>query len=377
MVETRNHSGDEKEEKEEKNATTGDKHQTEHDSPDPKRTKVEKQSTIEESMGKANGDNDGKKSDTSREKPPKGDTEKKDSSKGAEEDDHKSSNGSAEQPAEEKDVPSNILEKGIIYFFMRGRVDIDSPSSVDEIQRTHIVLRPIQTDAKLGDGPIGDAGNSRLLALPKKVFPQSGRDRFMLFVEKSGASFENLKKEFLDGNDYETKTLGSRHTPAATPVGEGVYAVTSTGRESHLAYMLTLPEELGKVQQELGLKEKGSFILSTKNPEYKGPANAQLPEGPDFSKKIMEDFRKRRWMPSEPEHLDFPNAQILLVGESSGIDKAVEPQDKDKKDPEQVLEALEEEDLERMKHLGGDDSAAIFKDLEVRAKDTSKLQTTF
>lgn len=91
----------------------------------------------------------------------------------------------------------------------------------------------------------------------------------------------------------------------------------------------------------------------------------------------MDDFRKRRWMPTEPDHLDFPNAQILLIGESSGVDKAVEPQEKDKKEPEDVLEELEEEDLERMKHLGGDDSAAIFKDLEAKAKDYPKLQTTF
>lgn len=91
----------------------------------------------------------------------------------------------------------------------------------------------------------------------------------------------------------------------------------------------------------------------------------------------MEEFRALRWMPSKPEHLDYPNAQVLLIGESEGIDKAVEPQDKGSKKPEEVLEKLEEEDLERMKHLAGDDSAAIFSDLEARAKDYPKLQTTF
>jgi hypothetical protein len=280
MVETRNHSN---EKKEEDVANAGDKHKTEHDSPEPKRAKTGKQTTIEESMG--NSTDDDKKSDPSNAAPVKDEAAKDHKKGGKKEADQSVSNGSAEQPSKEHDVPSNILEKGIIYFFMRGRVDIDSPSSVDEIQRTYIILRPIHTDAKLGEGPIGDVGNSRLLVLPKKVFPQSGKDRFMMFVEKSGASFGELKKEFLEGKDYETKTVGHRHTPAATPVGEGVYAMTSTGRESHLAYMLTLPEKLDQVQKELGLKDKGSFILSTKNPEYKGPANAQLPEGPDFPKK--------------------------------------------------------------------------------------------
>lgn len=185
---------------------------------------------------------------------------------------------------ESESVPSSILEKGIIYFFFRGRVNVDEPSDVSEIARSHIILRPIEKGAKLGSGPIGDAGNSRVCAIPKKVLPQSGRERWTAFVEKAGASFRQLKDEFLGSSDYETKTAGARHTPAATPVGEGVYAITSTGRKSHLAYVLTLPEELGEVQREMGLKEKGSFIISTKNPQYPGPANARLPKPPEYPK---------------------------------------------------------------------------------------------
>lgn len=185
---------------------------------------------------------------------------------------------------EYEQVPSSILEKGIIYFFFRSRVGVGEPSDVNEIARSHIILRPLERDAKLGSGSIGDAGNSRVCVIPKKVLPQSGRERWTAFVEKSGASFQQLKEEFLSSSDYETKTAGTRHTPAATPVGEGVYAITSTGRESHLAYILTLPEELGEVQREMGLKEKGSFIISTKNPQHPGPANARLPKPPEYPK---------------------------------------------------------------------------------------------
>jgi hypothetical protein len=120
--------------------------------------------------------------------------------------------------------------------------------------------------------------------IPKKVLPQSGRDRWTAFVEKSGASFERLKGEFLASSEYETKTAGTRHTPSATPIGEGVYAITSTGRDSHLVYLLTLPEELGEVQKEMGLKEKGSFIINTKNPQFPGPASARLPKDPEYPK---------------------------------------------------------------------------------------------
>lgn len=167
---------------------------------------------------------------------------------------------------------------------------IDHPSKVDDLARSYMILRPIPTDAKLGEGPIGDAGNSRLVAIPKKVLPQSGRDRWIAFVEKSNTSFDKLKEEFLAANDYETKTAGTRHSPAATPFGEGVYAITATGRESHLAYLLTLPEKLGEVQNKIGLKEKGSWILSTRNPQYPAPSNTALPEGPEFSKEASDSM---------------------------------------------------------------------------------------
>lgn len=200
--------------------------------------------------------------------------------------DAKNEDNAVETEARSGTIPSTVLEKGIIYFFFRGRVGIDHPERVSDIARTHFLLRPIPLDAKLGDGPIGDAGNSRLVAVPKKVLPQSGKDRWIAFVEKTNASFSELKKDFLAANDYETKTAGTRHSPAATPVGEGVYAITTTGRESHLAYMLTLPEKLGDVQTDLGLKEKGSWILSTRNPQYSAPANTALPEGPEYSQEV-------------------------------------------------------------------------------------------
>lgn len=178
-------------------------------------------------------------------------------------------------------TPSSILEKGIIYFFFRGRVGINEPSDVDEVARSYIVLRPLPHDAKLGEGPIGDNGNNRLLALPKKVVPKSPKDRFMTFVEKPNATVDDIKN-ILASSDYVTKTAGSRHTPAAAPVGEGVYAITSTGRESHLAYILTIPGDISEVQNDIGLRQRGSFVTSVKNPQYSGPAGANLPKGPEY-----------------------------------------------------------------------------------------------
>jgi hypothetical protein len=187
--------------------------------------------------------------------------------------------------AREKETPSSILEKGIIYFFFRARVNVEEPHDTSDIARSYMVLRPIPHGAKIGDGPIGDNGNCRLLALPKKVLPLSGKDRFIVFIEKAKASFKELKDQFMSASDYATKTAGTSHRPAVTPTGEGIYAITTTGRESHLAYILTIPSELGQVQKDIGLRERGSFVTSIKNPEYKGPAYTSLPKGPDYPKK--------------------------------------------------------------------------------------------
>lgn len=186
-----------------------------------------------------------------------------------------------ESSKREDSTPSSILEKGIIYFFFRGRVGISEPLEVSDIARSYIVLRPIPHGSKLGDGAIGDNGTNRLLALPKKVLPGGPKDRFMVFVEKANASMEDIKST-LSSSDYVTKTAGSRHTPAAAPIGEGVYAITTTGRESHLAYILTIPSEPDEVQKDIGLRERGSFVTSVKNPQYPGPANTNLPQGPEF-----------------------------------------------------------------------------------------------
>lgn len=182
----------------------------------------------------------------------------------------------------EETTPSSILEKGLIYFFFRGRVGIDEPSDVGELARSYIVLRPIPHGAKLGQGPLNDEGNNRLLTLPKKVLPASEKDKFMVFVEKANVTTEEIKST-LKASEYSTQTVGTRHTPSATPIGEGIYAVTSTGRETHLAYTLTIPSSLNEVQRDVGLRERGSFVTSVKNPTYPGPANTNLPQSPEFS----------------------------------------------------------------------------------------------
>ncbi|KAF2402315.1 hypothetical protein EJ06DRAFT_554972 [Trichodelitschia bisporula] len=270
----------------------------------------------------------------------------------------KSSGGAVKSDAgREEAQPSNIVEKGLIYFFTRGRVGVEEPESAKDLQPSYIVLRPIPSGAELGKGPIQDHRTCRLIALPKKVLPTSGRNRFMAFVEKAGQSMEKLKVNFFRGYEKETKTRGMRETPPVKPVAEGVHALTTTGRSSHLAYMLTVPSEVGELQDDLGLSQKGSFVIS------------QEPK-----------FGRLSWMPiPEANFLDYPNAQILLIGEAqNGFGHAVEPTKEDEKQskatPQEELETLENEGQIRIEGLGGSD--AIFAGLHVSKKEYSPVVTT-
>lgn len=295
-------------------------------------------------------------------------------------DDTGKTNGDAQEPKEDADAnvnindeavvedktraeaqPSNIHEKGVIYFFTRGRVGTDDPDSVQDLQRSFFVMRPLPAGGKITDGAVQEMKNLRLLALPKKVWPKSGKDRFMSFVEKAGTTMAELKESFMEGSEYSTKTTGTNHTPNVTLVGEGVYAFTNTGGgrgASHIAYMLTVPASPGEVQNDLGIKEQGSFVISLKNPESSGPANAQLPQGPDYPREFIDEFGGRGWMPAEPKHLDYANAQILMIGEDFDNSTNLEANPKDEKDdskevPEEELKKLESEDEQRVEHLKG------------------------
>jgi hypothetical protein len=70
-----------------------------------------------------------------------------------------------------------------------------------------------------------------------------------------------------------------------------------------------------------------------------------------------------------------------MVGESSGVQKALAPQKEDqeegKEETAEEMEKLEDEDAQRMKELSEDDSGRIFADLQVQAGEYPKLQTTF
>lgn len=197
---------------------------------------------------------------------------------------HAVESGVRKSEERENIVSSNILEKGIIYFFFRPRVNIEEPQSIDDVARSFIVLRPTPLGAELhqGQGPVDKDARCRLLMLPKKRFPTSPKERDMAFVEKAGQTMQELQKKFISSSTYQTATRGERTTEEARPYAEGVYAITSTYRSSHLAYILTIPTEPGEIQENFGLYHRGSWIVQSKNPQYPGPAIGRLPKDPEY-----------------------------------------------------------------------------------------------
>ncbi|RMJ25109.1 hypothetical protein PHISP_04008 [Aspergillus sp. HF37] len=279
-------------------------------------------------------------------------------------------------------VSSNIIEKGIIYFFYRPRVNVQEAHGVGEVARSFLVLRPTPRGAILDhtQGPLDAGSTCRLLVLPKKKFPASSKERDMGFVEKAGKSMKELDESFIAGREYETSTRGERTVQEAKPYAEGVYAIISEMRSSHLVYILTVPAEIGDIQKDFGLRDRGSWIVQSKNPKFPGPPYARLPKDPEYPEHVKEQFADLRWVPTKPELIDYPNAQFLMIGSSQddlGRAASAEPREKkpEEEQPKQELEQMEAENESRVDALKGDHT--VYEDLGLDAKNYPKVPSTW
>lgn len=74
--------------------------------------------------------------------------------------------------------------------------------------------------------------------------------------------------------------------------------------------------------------------------------------------RIREKFGDYRWKPLEPEFIDYPYAQFLMIGETTdALGKAATADPGDKQDgeeqPGEELEKFEQENKERIESLRG------------------------
>lgn len=98
----------------------------------------------------------------------------------------------------------------------------------------------------------------------------------------------------------------------------------------------------------------------------------------------MNDFQSLRWIPTQPRHLNYPKTQFLIIGHSSGIEKAFEPDTKGaakEKKPAEDEVTIKEEELEGEEDLlydiKEDEVSTVLLGLEKYAHQLKNVETEF
>lgn len=94
---------------------------------------------------------------------------------------------------------------------------------------------------------------------------------------------------------------------------------------------------------------------------------------------MLEKFDDLRWVPVQPEFLEYPNAQILMIGEAqdrlgkaAGAEGRKQPHEQE---PGEELEKFEHENEQRVEALQGDET--VYRDLGLYAQKYTALPTTW
>lgn len=74
---------------------------------------------------------------------------------------------SVDKSRKEREEASSVLQKGIIYFFYRPRVDMEKITKLVDAQRSYMILRPLPDGAVINDDTKLDQ-DCHFIELPKK-----------------------------------------------------------------------------------------------------------------------------------------------------------------------------------------------------------------
>lgn len=218
---------------------------------------------------------------------------------------------------------TTVLESGDIFFLYRPKTNEDDPEDTGDIQRFYFAMRPQ-----------GGKGTRLCIAGRKHLPDVKDHERVWGFVDMVTKDDRELERE-LHEDRYQTKTRGEQRSPAARPVGEGVYVVTLEEGQMHLSYALELPGTPGEAQRAFNIAPKASFALSVKNPEKAQPKGAGLSDErkADYPDRLQEEFRDRRFAREDPRLLDHEGAEFILIGARRDPQQAygapLDPEDED------------------------------------------------
>jgi hypothetical protein len=90
---------------------------------------------------------------------------------------------------------------------------------------------------------------------------------------------EGLRRALL-AKEYPTATRGLRLVGGAKAAGEGRYQLLRHGSHTELAYVLELPKEPGRVQEEFEIRKAASYIVAVKNPDVEVPGFPSAEQAP-------------------------------------------------------------------------------------------------
>ncbi|AIL64609.1 hypothetical protein NOVO_01010 [Rickettsiales bacterium Ac37b] len=196
----------------------------------------------------------------------------------------------------------SILQKGIIYFIYRPKVETHPKSSGDDIQHFFIVLKP-ETEKQL-----------IVLVVGKKKLPNNKEHHFA-FVNKIESSLEAFMEDF-EEKTYFTHTKGKRTLPAAKLISEGSYIISDHHNHTHLFYTLTSSSERKDIKK-FGIMQYGDFIIHVKNPNSYSPSKQGLSANQKalYPNKLQNIFKDYKFIPVKPvDFLNYEGAEILLTG---------------------------------------------------------------
>jgi hypothetical protein len=212
-----------------------------------------------------------------------------------------------------------LLEQGAVAFFYRPRVGLQSAESVLEVQRLFMVLAPRRPS------PL------RLVTIGRKRMPEvrpgqaHPNERNWAIITMVTDDADALRDE-LAPKTYPTKTRGLRRLAAAQPLGSGRYQLLLHGAHTELAYALSAPQSPGPAQHEFEIKRQARYIVAVRSPAMLTPGFPGPSRGPAYPQPLREKFGERRWIAADdPQLLNYPNAQLLLIGASeAGLELGLE-----------------------------------------------------
>ena len=202
-----------------------------------------------------------------------------------------------------------VVESGKIRFFVRPRVEVEAPTSLEDVQRFSFTLAP------------RNRGSVRRVTVGKKRMPDARvRERQWAYVDRVGSAAQVVSD--LGPRRYTTKTRGVRNQPGVIEVARGTNAIATHRDHAHLLYELEMEDDSvsSTLIRQLRIVPRASYIAAVFNPEAKWRLrDREQPEVPfsepaPFDDGVMDKLGKRRFTPLDPIFLEHEGTELVLIG---------------------------------------------------------------